>query len=46
MIYSIVGMGFIVGWVVLKFALLFVSKADRKEINDMYKGMKPDKKDF
>ena len=46
MLYTIVGMVFIVGWVVLKVALVFISKADAVEINDMYKEMKPDKQDF
>ena len=46
MLYTVVGMLFIVGWVVLKVALVFISKVDSKEINDMYKEMKPDKKDF
>ena len=46
MLYTLVGTGFIVGWIVLKFFTIFMSKVDRVEINKMYKEMKPDKKDF
>ena len=46
MLYIIVGMLFIVGWIVLKFALIFVSAKDRQEIDEMYKSFKPIKEDF
>ena len=44
--YTIMGMLFIVGWIVVKALTLFMSKADKSEINTMYKSMKPNRKDW
>ena len=44
--YTIMGIGFIVGWIVIKVSTMFMNSTDRKEINSMYKGFKPNRKDW
>ena len=44
--YTITGILFIVGWIAIKVVTMFMNGKDRREINTMYKGMKPDRKDW
>ncbi len=44
--YTVMGLGFIIGWIGIKFITIFMTKKDKNEINTIYKGFKPDRKDW
>ena len=44
--YTIMGLLFIVGWIVIKFVSMFMNSKDKQEINAMYKTFKPSRKDW
>ena len=46
MVYTIVGLAWLCGWIGLKVISLFMHKDDKVEMNELYKEFKPDKADF
>ncbi len=46
MVYTLLGLFYIVGWIGLKLLMMFMNKADKTEMNELYKDFKPDKKDW
>ena len=46
MLYTVVGLAWLVGWICLKAVAIFMDKADKAEMSTLYKEFKPDRKDF
>ena len=46
MLYTILGLAWLVGWMIVKIIAAFYNKADAEEVNKLYKEFKPNKKDF
>lgn len=46
MLYTVVGLCWLVGWIALKAVSIFMDKADKKEMNKIYSEFKPLKEDF
>ena len=46
MVYTLLGLCYIVGWIGLKLLTSFMTKVDKQEMNELYKEFKPDKKDW
>ena len=46
MLYTIIGLAWLVGWIGLKFISIVMNKSDSSEMNDLYKEFKPDKDSF
>ena len=46
MLYTIVGLAWLVGWIGLKAIAIFMDKTDKTEMNTLYKEFKPNKGDF
>jgi len=44
--YTIMGIAFIIGWIVIKTVTIFMGSKDKREINSMYRSFKPDRKDW
>jgi len=46
MLYTVIGLCWLIGWIVLKFVSIVMNKSDASEMGDLYKEFKPDKDNF
>ena len=46
MLYMLVGITWLLGWLCLKIISMFMAKSDRDEMNEFYKEFKPNKDSY